>query len=170
MYAEIAPNGHLQIDDARIAFRNFRGLEKEYNRAGERNFSWVIEDPDYAEYLKEQGWNVRIKPPREEGDAPYCHLPVKVKMTGSTLVVLVRSGMPNLELNEESVGCLDLMDIERIDMDIRPYNWVVNEGKASEKRGRAAYLQTMYVVQSVNRFKERYENYPLDEEPPFDVD
>ena len=91
-------------------------------------------------------------------------------MTGSTVVKLVRPGMSPLELNAESVGCLDHMDIERIDMDIRPYNWVINEGRASEKRGCSAYLQTMYVTQSVDRFAERYENFPLDEEPPFDVD
>lgn len=170
MYATIAPNGHIQIDDARIAFRNFAGVEKEYNRAGDRNFSWVIDDPDFAEELKELGWNVRIKPPREDGDEPFCHLPVKVKMSGSTRVVLVRQGMNNIELNAETVGCIDNMDIERIDMDIRPYDWVVNEGKPSEKRGRAAYLQTMYVIQSVDRFRERYENYPLDEESPFDYE
>lgn len=170
MNVEIAPNGHLQIDDARITFRNFAGAEKEFNREGDRNFSWIIEDQDLADTLIERGWNIRIRPPRDEDGDPFIHLPVKVKFGERPPVIkLVRPGMKNLELDAESVKCLDHMDIERIDMDIRPYDWVINEGKKTEKRGRSAYLQTMYVIQSVNRFAERYE-YPVDEEPPFDMD
>ena len=171
MNVEIAPNGHLQIDDARITFRNFAGAEKEFNREGDRNFSWVIDDQDLANRLIEDGWNVRIRPPRDEGGEPFIHLPVKVQFgTPFPLTIkLVRPGMKPLELDEDSVKCLDHMDIERIDMDIRPHDWVINEGKPSEKRGRSAKLQTMYVTQSVNRFAERYE-FPVDEEPPFDMD
>lgn len=170
MDMHIAPNGHLQIDDARITFRNFAGEEQEFNRKGDRNFSWVIDDPDLAEELKGHGWNVRIKPPRNEGEAPFMHLAVKVKYGNvGPVIKLVRPGMPNLELNEDTVQCLDHMDIARIDMDIRPYDWIINEGKPSEKRGRTAYLQTMYVTQIIDRFAERYE-YPMDEdEPPFDT-
>lgn len=170
MEAVIAPNGHLQIDDARIAFRNFAGVEKEFNREGDRNFSWVIEDQDLADRLVEYGWNVKVRPPREEGGEPFIHLPVKIQYNAWPPVIkLVRPGMKPIELDEESVGCLDHMDIERIDMDIRPHDWVINEGKPSEKRGRSAKLQTMYVVQRPNRFAERYE-HPVDDEPPFDMD
>lgn len=170
MEITFAPNQHLQIDDARIVFRNFAGNGTEFNREGDRNFSWVIEDQEVADALIERGWNVKIRPPRDEDGEPFIHLPVKVKFGERPPVIkLVRPGMKNLELDSDSVKCLDHMDIERIDMDIRPYDWVINEGKPSEKRGRSAYLQTMYVVQSVNRFAERYE-YPVDDEPPFDVD
>lgn len=170
MEMTFAPNEHLQIDDARIAWRNFAGEEKEFNREGDRNFSWVIDDTELADALVERGWNVKIRPPRDEDGEPFIHLPVKVKFGSRPPVIkLVRPGLKPIELDEESVKCLDHMDIERVDMDIRPYDWVINEGKPSEKRGRSAYLQTMYVVQSVNRFAERYE-HPIDDEPPFDMD
>lgn len=170
MEVTFAPNEHLQIDDARIAWRNFEGRETEFNRAGDRNFSLVIEDQEFADALVERGWNVKVRPPREEGGDQFIHLPVKVKFgVRPPVIKLVRQGLRPIELDEESVKCLDHMDIERIDMDIRPFDWVINEGKPSEKRGRAAYLQTMYVVQSVNRFAERYE-HPIDDEPPFDID
>lgn len=168
MEVTFAPNKHLQIDDARIAFRNFAGAGTEFNREGDRNFSWVVEDQEVTDALIERGWNVRIRPPRDEDGEPFVHMPVKVKMTGSTVVKLVRPGMKPIELDEDSISCLDRMNIERVDMDIRPYDWVINEGKPSEKRGRAAYLQTMYVTQRVDRLAERYE-YPVDDEPPFDV-
>lgn len=169
MECTIARNEHLLIDDARIAFRNFAGVGTEFNREGDRNFSWVIEDPELAEELIHRGWNVRVRPPREPDGDPFYHLPIKVKMSGSTVVKLVRPGSRPVEISEENLKCLDYMDIERIDMDIRPYDWVINEGKKSEKRGRSAYLQTMYITQSVDRFAERYEQFP-DDEPPFDVD
>jgi hypothetical protein len=169
MEVTFAPNQHLQVDDARIVFRNFAGTGTEFNREGDRNFSLVIEDQELSDALIARGWNVKIRPPRDEDSDPFIHMPVKVKMGGSTVVKLVRPGLKPLELDEESIKCLDHMDIERIDMDIRPYDWVINEGKPSEKRGRSAYLQTMYVTQSVNRFAERYE-HPMDDEPPFDVD
>lgn len=39
-----APKGILQINDARIIYRNLRGEGSKFNRAGDRNFSVVIPD------------------------------------------------------------------------------------------------------------------------------
>ena len=49
------------------------------------------------------------------------------------------------------------IDILKVDLDVRPYDWDVNG-----KQGRTAYLQGMDVVQDCDRFAARYaeEEYP----------
>ena len=146
-----APKGILQIDDAKIIFRNFEGRGDKYNREGDRNFSLLIEDPDTADALAENGWNVKIKPGRDEDEGPFMRLPVKVKFTDYGPNVYLVTGDRRNELDEESIGCLDNIDIESVDLDIRPYDWDVNG-----RTGRTAYLQSMQVVQRIDRFAARY--------------
>lgn len=160
MHVTFAPKGMLQIDDAKIIFRNFEGRGDKYNREGDRNFSLLIEDPDTADSLIENGWNVRIKPGRDEDEGPFMRLPVKVKFTDYGPNVYLITGDRRNELDEESIGCLDNIDIESVDLDIRPYDWEVNG-----RTGRTAYLQSMQVVQRINRFAARYA--AKDETVPF---
>lgn len=146
-----APKGILQIDDARIIFKNFEGRGDKFNREGDRNFSLLIEDENTANALIKEGWNVKIKPGREEGDDPFMRLPVKVKFTDYGPNVYLVTGNRRNELDEESISCLDNIEIESVDMDIRPYDWEVNG-----RTGRTAYLQSMEVVQRIDRFAARY--------------
>lgn len=157
MNLTFAPRGILQIDDARIIFRNFEGRGDKYNREGDRNFAVVIPDEEIADALVNDknrfgvGWNVVIKPPREEGDAPLMHLKVKVKFNDrGPKIYLIVNGKKR-ELDEDSVGILDKIDIASVDLDIRPYDDEING-----KPFRAAYLQSIHVVQDIDRFAARY--------------
>lgn len=157
MKITFAPKGILQIDEARIIFRNFSGAPSKYNREGDRNFAVVIDDPRTADALAERGWNVKVKPPREEGDTPFMYLPVKVKFNDRGPRVFLNTGGRVNRLDEESVDCLDMIDILSVDLDIRPYDWEVNG-----KEGRTAYLQDIRVYQARCRFEDDYaeEEYP----------
>lgn len=153
MRVTFAPRGILQIDDARLVYRNFSGVGSKFNREGDRNFSVVIEDRELADQLIEEGWNVKIRPPRDEDEQPFMHLPVKIKFNDRGPAVYLITGGRKNELDEESIGCLDDIDILGVDLDIRPYNWEVNG-----KTGRTAYLQAIHVTQEVDRFAMRYED------------
>lgn len=147
MKLTIAPRGILQIDGARIVYRNFSGIGSKFNREGDRNFSVVIPDQEMANTLIEEGWNVKIRAPREENEEPFIHLPVKIKFNDRGPNVYLQSGNSRVKLDEESISCLDNVDIINVDLDIRPYDWEVNG-----KTGRTAYLHSMCVTQEVDRF------------------
>lgn len=147
MKVTFAPRGILQVDDARIIYRNFSGEGSKFNREGDRNFAVIIEDPELADELIAQGWNVKIKDAREEGEPPFMTLSVKVKFNDRGPNVYLQSGNNRVRLDEESISCLDNVDIINVDLDIRPYDWEVNG-----KTGRTAYLHSMCVTQEVDRF------------------
>lgn len=153
MNITFAPRGILQIDDARIVYRNFSGKASMYNREGDRNFSVVIPNMDIADELIDEGWNVKVKPPREDGDEPFIHLPVKIKFNGRGPIVYIRSGKAMVKLDEDTIDQLDNITILSVDLDIRPYDWNING-----KHGRTAYLQSICVTQEVDRFAEKYAN------------
>lgn len=167
MEITFAPRGILQIDDARLCFRNFSGKGDMYNDEGDRNFSVIIPNEEIAEALQNDvnrygaGWNVKIRLPKVEGEAPFRHLPVKVKYTerSGPRIYLV-SGKNRVELNEETIGMLDDIDIKSVDLDIRPFD---GEGRFGPFR--AAYLQSMYITQNVDRFAARFaeEEYPTED-------
>ena len=157
MNLTFAPRNILQIDDARIIFRNFRGEGGRFNKEGDRNFAVVIPSQEMADSLLNDtnqygaGWNVKIKAPREEGDEPFIYLPVKVKFNNRGPVVYLESGSNRIKLNEDTISMLDEIDILSVDMDIRPYDDEING-----KPFRSAYLQSMLVRQEIDRFAARF--------------
>lgn len=147
MNITFAPRDILQIDDTRIVYRNFTGVGSKFNREGDRNFAVVIPDQEVADALLDKGWNVKIRPPRDEDEDPFMYLPVKVRFNDRGPNVYLKSGSNLVKLDEESISCLDDIDILEVDLDIRPYDWEVNG-----KTGRTAYLQSMKVTQNLDRF------------------
>ena len=148
------PNGYLEINDARIIWKNFSGRGDRFNREGDRNFHLVIPDQETCEMLQRDtneygdSWNVKIKPAREEGEAPFMHMMVKVKFNGRGPNVYLVSGSKQVALNEDTISCLDDIDILSVDLDIRPYDDKLPNGNSF----RTAYLSAMRVYQRVDRF------------------
>lgn len=150
----------IQINEARIAFRNFSGMKTEFNREGDRNFSLIIPTQELANEFIENGLNVKIKPPRHEDDTPFMHLKVKVNMDSRLKpAIYLRSGGNMRKLDESTMGILDSVDIQYADMDFNIYDW-----NHSGKSGRSVYLTAICVTQNVDRFAARYASEESPEE------
>ena len=150
----IDPNGKLLIEDGRILYRNFSGVGSDYNHEGDRNFNAVIDDPDVAQQMQNDGWNVKFRQPRDPQDPGTHHIKVNVNYRSARGPrIFMHTGNNVIELNEQTVGQLDQADILSCDMLISPYHYERNGNS-----GLSAYLDTLHVVIKEDPFAHKYAN------------
>lgn len=154
----------LRIENAKLIFKNFQGKRTDYNAEGNRNFGVIIDDPEFARVLEEEGWKIRKLPPR--GDDPESKeiLWVKVKVKYGDyppIATLITSG-GKIRLDEETIGQLDWSRIRTCDVVISPYHYPSFNGNPA---GIAAYLKAIYVTVDEDEFEMKYRDIPyMDDE------
>lgn len=153
--------GTVDIEDARIFYKNFAGREGTYNEAGDRNFGCAL-PAEIALPMKEDGWNVKEMKQRDGDDGPaqyWVPVAVSFKFRPPRIVVITRRFNFELQdfervrttLPEDLVEMIDYADIESLDLTLNPYPYNVN-GRSGIK----AYLRSMYVTIAMDRFEEKY--------------
>ena len=144
---------NIYFENAEITFKNFSGRPTKYQRQeGSRTFSVIVDDPDMAQHLSEDGWNVRILRPRNEDDSPRHVLDVSINFNfwKKPEIYMICDGHKT-KLDEEDLDILDGADIITSDIVVRPRLWDDN-GTTRIK----AYLQELYVTIRQSRFAAKY--------------
>ena len=147
----------VTLERVRIIFRNFAGKEGKYNREGDRNFAVLLDD-DVAESMAAGGWNVKSLKSREEGEPEQPYLTVSVGFKGRPPRIVMITSQGRTSLSEDECEVLDWIDIEWVDLVIRPYEWVVRD-----QTGIKAYLKTIFVKVHEDPLELKYAD--LDELP-----
>ena len=144
---------NIYFENAEIIFKNFSGRPTKYQRQeGFRTFSVVVDDPDMAQHLSEDGWNIRILRPRNEDDTPRHILDVSINFNfwKKPEIYMICDGHKT-KLDEEDLNILDGADIITSDIVVRPRLW--DDGGTTRIK---AYLQELYVTIRQSRFAAKY--------------
>ena len=135
----ILNNGNLAIEGARIVFRNFEGRQDNYNNLGDRNFAVVIDDPDTAEQLRANSWNVKTWGPKDDPDAVVMYIKVNVSYKFTAPIIDLIGSRNTQSLNEDTAGIADRANFTSIDLEIYPSHWIMNG-----REGVTGYLVSFY--------------------------
>lgn len=140
----------FMIENARLIYRNFSGLETRFKPAGTRTFSVVL-DKRTADKMTADGWNVKCKPADEEDGEEFCFIEVTIgfKVRPPRIVLITDTSRTNL--TEDMVSILDWADVRTCDLIARAYHWDVGG-----KTGIKAYLQSMFITIEEDALERKY--------------
>ena len=157
------------IRNSKIFYKNFSGKETAMNRAGDRNFCAYIENPEMAEAMSADGWNVKDRNAKDPDAGPKYFIKVKVRFRSGEETSVDKNSDPKLWkvtskkktlLDKEAVGSLDGDQIIDANLNIRPYHWKSKDGT---KEGISGYLEQGYFRIVDDPFEEEYEDLETEE-------
>ena len=154
-------NHVLKFRDANLIFCNFSGRPTRFNQRGGKPSFGLILTPEEAQQFSDEGWTVKRWRPRnaDPEDDDIFFFEVKFNYGDRLPKIWQITSRNRTLLTNTTVGMLDSMlgDIERVDVIIRPYNWVNDDGEIEVK----PYLKTMYVTIAEDEFFDEYADLPV---------
>lgn len=175
MNKHFVPNVNIENATILPAYKNFSG--EKFND-GKRGFTWVIDDPGFANVLKRDGWRVKVvvrdpamvQPliddgwksvnvyPELKNDVEY-RLDVAVNFNPPVGVapaeIYTHKGSVTNRINEITAAELDALTFVKVDMTITPSWWRESDGDWSIK----AYTRVMHITLEDDPWKEKYGEY-----------
>lgn len=135
------PREEIIFRHAELIFKNFAGEKRQYNNAGDRNFSLRLNHELAMEMRERHGLNVKELRRKDEDEEQFYHLKVKVAFENRPprCWLITNAGTQRTLLGEQLIDMFDDIEAVRVDLTIAPYDWDVNGNT-----GRTAYLQSMF--------------------------
>lgn len=156
----------IAIENTKFIFRtNFSGdPDRDTYGSDARRANVIIPDIEQAQYLIDQGFNVKVTKPREgeeDGFVPEYFVAIGVNYDSNwpPKIYLVSGDADPVLLDEESISSLDMCQVQNVNVVLNPYQ--------NQKTGRKSlYVRTMYVEQDINDdpFASRYRRRNMDDD------
>lgn len=151
-------------------WRNFSGGPTRFNRSNTQRFFEIFLTDEEGQRLKDIGYNVKTLEARNESEPSQDHLQVFINLNvpkrfQPKIWLVRRKGNPIL-MDEELISQLDYDDIVRAKIQVRPYDWKLENGTS----GRKAMLKQAYFTIEEDDFGAEFyhdEESTADEELPF---
>lgn len=167
----------LEIENAQVLFKNFSGREKTalvrgsqrvVNEEGKKNFNVLLDpeksdiywngekvtNPDFGQELANLGFNVSVRPGKEDGEPAQYRLPVHIAFDTITPEIYLVTGNHKVQLDNDSIGCLDGADIISADLSINNgRSYIGNDGQEKVK----AWCNKAYFCIAQSRFDSKYD-------------
>ena len=149
----------ISIENTRFIFKtNFSGdPARDTYGSDARRANIIISDPQQAEELLAEGFNVKQTKPRDDDEnfEPTYFVAINVNYDSSwpPKIYLVSGDAEPVPLDEESIDILDKIYVINVNAVLNPYH--------NQKTGRCSlYVRTMYVEQDVedDPFAMKYRN------------
>ena len=146
----------INIENTRFIFEtNFSGdPSRDRFRSTQRRANVIINNPDLAQELIDEGFNVRETRPREgeeEGFIPTYFIAIKANYDSKwpPKIYLVSGDSDPVLLDAETVGQIDQISVDNVNVQLNT---------RYTENGNSLYVRTMYVEQGVGNdpFAERY--------------
>ena len=161
------------LTNADILFRNFAGVEKQYNNAGDRNFC-VRLDEQIANELASMDIPVKILEPRDEDGEPLRFIKVKIKDFSKLYSANVGQHWPEdmplaerkekQKLSEASYYSLDDANVQTAWITVSIYRWTMGSG-ANKKSGTSLSLSEGFFKVEPNELEAQFFGIPDGESP-----
>ena len=169
----------VDYEGATIMFKNFSGIGSKYNKEGDRNFTWVIDNAEMAKEMYDDGWNIKVvvndnSLVQDLIDAGWDSVKVKPNINHPIeyrlLVSVNFNTPPNIppveiytytngvesRIYEDTVSELDGQFFQNADITVRPRRW--QDDKNSEWKIKA-YLKEARITLEASRWADKYAQY-----------
>lgn len=153
-------DGNLRVENAVVIFKNFRGGPTDFNpQGGKRTFGLVL-NQEWADRLRDDGWNVKFKDLDEGDRLYYTEIVVNDESKYPPRLYLLTEfmGKKTMSLMQPAeYAKLDQYMITGLDLEIHPY-----EHGRTTPNGKKGYLKNLWAsLQSVNDFGGKYAAYEM---------
>ena len=145
---------YVTIIGAKIESRNLAGRPTDMNPEGGVRSFVIRLDPDLANKLADEEWNVKISRQRVLDDGtvlePKQYIPVEAWYNNYPPKIYIISDGSNEKtlLDADTVGCIDKAAIKNVDITFKPWYWTY-----ANRSGKKALVDEMYVTIDGNAFE-----------------